>query len=173
MRLINPVLVFSIALIAIGCGSNATTPKNGNTVNNTAANVPPTGPITEPTKRVEAATTNNAPTLTPVVHAYYDALKKKDDAAVRTLITAEFLKSVEADMKEENRKDLAGFMAEYDTIPEKPVEVRNEKIDGDKAEVEIKGGAYPNWTPFGFAKESGTWRFTGKGPDIDRVDKKP
>lgn len=172
MRSIYLVFVFSIAFIVIGCGSDSATSKNGNAVNNTATKVNSNVPITEPTKRPEAETTNNAPTLTPVVYAYYDALKKKDDAAVRSLITAEFLKSVEADMKEENRKDLAGFMAEYDTIPEKPVEVRNEKIDGNKAEAEIRGGAYPNWTPFGFAKENGTWRFTGKSPDIDRVDKK-
>ncbi len=151
----------------IGCGG-PTTPTNTNSANtNIAANS--SNPL-DTAKKPMAETTNNAPTLAPVVQAYYEGLKKKDDNAVRAVMSQEFLKTIEADMKDEKRTDLAAYMAEYDTIPEKPVEVRNEKIEGDKGVAEIKGGAYINWTPFEFVKENGTWKFTGGSADIQNVE---
>jgi hypothetical protein len=72
-------------------------------------------------------------------------------------------------MKEENRKDFAGFVAEYETMPQGKVEVRNEKINGDKAVAELRGGTYVNWTPMGFVMEDGKWKRTDESPDIDRV----
>lgn len=163
---------FCAAAFAAGCGS---TPESN--TNNTAANAANSnistantadGPLAVKTP-TQAPTTNNAPTLTPIVNAYYDALKKKDDAALRKVLSDDFIKSLEADMKDENRKDLAGFMAEYDKIPEKPVEVRNETIQGNNAVAEIRGGAYINWTPFAFINEGGSWKFTGGSPAIDNV----
>ena len=71
---------------------------------------------------------------------------------------------MEAEMKEDKKTNLAAFMAETDTIPDKPVEVRNEKIEGNNAVAELKGGVYLNWTPFAFVNEGGKWRFTGGSP---------
>jgi len=83
---------------------------------------------------------------------------------LKSVMTQEFIKSVEADMKQEKKTSLAAYMAEFDSIPEKPVEVRNEKIEGNDAVAELKGGAYLNWTPFAFANEGGKWKFTGGSP---------
>ena len=118
----------------------------------------------ETTKKPAAATTNNAPTLAPVVQTYYEALKKKDDALLKTVMSQEFIKTVESDMKAEKKTSIAAYMAEFDTIPEKPVEVRNEKIEGTDAVADLKGGAYINWTPFAFTNEGGKWKFTGGSP---------
>jgi hypothetical protein len=71
----------------------------------------------EPIKKPEAATTNNAPTLAPVVQTYYEALKKKDDALLKSVMSQEFIKTVEADMKAEKKTSIAAYMAEFDTIP--------------------------------------------------------
>ena len=114
-------------------------------------------------------TTNAAPTLAPVVAAYYDALKKKDDAAIRKVLSAEFIKSLEIDMKEEKKTSLSAFIAELDKVPEKPVEVRNEKIEGDKGVADIKGGSYVNWTAISFVKEGGAWKMSNEIPDIQSV----
>lgn len=166
------LLIFTLlfSIFAAACGDAGTNVNNANS-NAVNANIAKTdvNSALETTKKPEKATTNNAPMLTPIVHAYYEALKKKDDAALRNLLSKDFLKSIEADMKEDKRTGLAAHMAEYDTIPEKPVEVRNEKIEGDKADAEIKGGAYANWTPFSFIKENGTWRFTGGSSDLDAM----
>ncbi len=160
-------LVLGLGIAMAGCGT-ATTTTNVSIANvaNTNVNVAPaaTNSGLEPVKKPEAATSNNAPTLAPVVQTYYEALKKKDDALLKTVMSQAFIKSVEADMKDEKKTSIAAYMAETDTIPEKPVEVRNEKIQGTDAVAELKGGAYLTWTPFAFINEGGKWKFTGGSP---------
>ena len=159
--------VIGVVLAAAGCGGGTTTPTGGSNTNLANANSPTNVNATAgnsglaTTKKPEAATDNNAPTIAPVVQTYYDALKKKDEALLKSVMTQKFIKDVEADMKAEKKTNMAAYMAEFDSIPEKPVEVRNEKINGNDAEAELKGGAYINWTPFAFANEGGKWKFTG------------
>ena len=169
------VFLISIAIFLTACPSSET-PTTNNSVNANITNNVVNKPIINgngqfnPTKKEEVPTTNNAPTFAPIVQAYYDALKKKDDAAVRKVLSAEFIKSLEADMKEEGKTSLTAFLAELDKIPEKPMEVRNEKIEGEKGVVEIKGGAYANWSPIAFVKEGGAWKMSNESPDIKAVD---
>lgn len=160
------IFTFLCSIIAAGCGDAGSNVSNAKT-NAVNANITNTNSALETTKKTEAPTTNNAPTLTPVVLAYYDALKKKDDAALRNLLSKDFLKYVESEMKEDKIASLAEYMAESNT--DKPVEVRNEKIDGNKGYAEIRGGAYANWTPFDFINENGLWKFTGGSADLDAV----
>jgi len=161
------ILVLVIAAALTGCGGPTITTNVSNT-NTANANVNTTTPVDNSAlgtvKKPEAATTNNAPTLTPVVQAYYEALKTKDAALLKSVMSKEFIASVEADMKEEKKTNIAAYLAEFDKIPEKPVEVRNEKIEGNDAVAEIKGGTYVNWTPFAFINEGGKWKFTGGSP---------
>jgi hypothetical protein len=155
-----------VGVLSAACGGE-TTPTGGtntNLANTNAASPAANAANLDPVKKPEAATTNNAPTLTPVVQTYYEALKKKDDALIKSVMSQEFIKNIESDMKEEKRAGIAAYMAEFDTIPDKPVEVRNEKIEGNDAVAEIKGGAYINWTPFAFVNEGGKWKFTGGSP---------
>lgn len=160
------ILIFTIFLT--GCPGTETPNSNTNGANNAAA--PKNNSDLTTTKKVEAPTENNAPTIAPVVHAYYDALKKKDDAALRKVLTAEFIKRQEEFMKDDTKKwtSLAAFMADTDKT-EPPVEVRNEVIKGDIAIAELKGGSYVNWTAFEFAKVDGVWKFTGNSPDLKSV----
>ena len=160
-------LASMISLIA-GCGGPAAnTNTNVNNVNANAANSH--GQMT--TTRNDEPTENNAPTLGPVVQQFYDALRDKDDAKLKETITADFQKTLEEDMKSKNQKSLAAFVAESDYRPGQVIEVRNEKIQGDKAVAELRGGAYKNWTSFSFAKENSKWKFTGGSPEIDNVPK--
>ncbi|MGC2236520.1 MAG: hypothetical protein WA584_10185 [Pyrinomonadaceae bacterium] len=163
------ILIFTFFLT--GCPSNPNPLNtNTNTTNNStnAANNAANNSVLIPKKTPEAPTENNAPTITPVVKAYYDALKKKDDAALKKVLTADFIKSVEADMKDEKKTSIAAYMAEYEVL-DKPVETRNEKIEGDKASAEIKGGTYVNWTKFNFVKENGEWKFTNQFDDNEKM----
>lgn len=164
------ILIFTFFLT--GCPSNPNPLNtNTNTINsntNAANNAANNNTTLIPKKTPEMPTENNAPTLTPVVKAYYDALKKKDDAALKKVLTADFIKSVEADMKEEKKTSIAAYMAEYEVL-DKPVEVRNEKIEGDKASAELKGGTYVNWTKFNFVKEDGEWKFTNQFDDNEKM----
>lgn len=156
--------------LAAACGSTAENSANTSNSNANAASGN-ANHQTMPIPKNDEATFNNAPTLGPVIQKYYDALKNKDDAGVRDTLTADFLKTIEADMKDQKRTDLAAFLAETDYRQGQVIETRNEKIDGDKATAEIRGGAYKNWTTFTFAKEGGKWKFTGGSPDIDTMPK--
>jgi hypothetical protein len=159
-------LAVIISLIS-ACGGNA--PSNSNSTSNANSNASNAGHGQITTSQHNEETFNNAPTLGPVVQQYYDALKTKDDAKLRETLTAPFLKNIEDDMKAANRKDLAAYVAETDYREGQTIEVRNEKIEGDKGVAEVKGGAYKNWTAFSFAKENGKWKFTGGSPEIDNV----
>ena len=171
------ILLATIILLTAGCSGNAdSNVANGNrsiVTNSPAANVSSVNSPVETTKKPIGETANNAPTLAPVVNAYYDALRKKDDAALRDILSAAYFAKVSADMKKEKKSGMAAYLAEYDTVPEKPMEVRNEKITGDKAMAEIKGGAYVNWTSIGFSNEGGKWKLNGESADINNVTSAP
>jgi len=154
-------------MAAAGCGGAeiSTNVSNANLQNaNTArpANNSELGTVKKP----EATTTNNAATLAPVVHAYYEALRKKDDAAVRQVLASEFLASIEADMKTEKKTGLASYLAETDQLPEKQMEVRNEKIEGNKGVAEVKGGSYASFVKIAFINEGGKWKLSNESPAL-------
>lgn len=166
-------LIATAMVFTLGCGgaaenTNISIKTNTANTNGNYASAETNSPVAT-TKKAEVATTNNAPTLGPVVQAYYDALKRKDDKAIRDVLVSAYLKEVEKDMREENKTSMTEYLASYDTIPEKPVEVRNEIINGSNGVAELKGGAYPNWTAFVFAIEGGKWKLTGGSPDVQTV----
>ena len=164
------ITLISLAIFSFGCGGETNTANTISTVNSVGPNSNSNSGPLGTTKKPEAATTNNAPTLGPVVAAYYEALKKKDDAQLKSVLTQNFVKTLEEDMKAEKKSGLATYVAETEMIPETPVEVRNEKIDGNIGVAEIRGGVYKTWTPFAFANEGGKWKLTGGSPDLETVE---
>jgi hypothetical protein len=171
MKYYITLLTTVIAVGLAACGgeapvnsTNATTaPSNTNTATSNTNSL-------EGVRRPDAPTTNDAPTLGPVVKAFYDALKRKDDATVRASLTREQLKSIDADLKERNRTDIAEFLAEIESLRDEPLEVRNEQIQGERGVAEVKGGGvYANWSPLGFRLEDGKWKLSGDNPDIKPV----
>ncbi len=170
MRFQITFLILIFAIFLTGCPSAETPNSNFNAAN--SANAPKTNSELVPTTKEEAPTENNAPTLTPIVHGYYDALKKKNDAALKKVLAADFIKALEADMKADKKSgSLAAYVAESEIMPDKPIEVRNEKIEGDKASAELKGGAYLTWQKFNFIMEDGVWKMTNKFDAIESVTK--
>jgi hypothetical protein len=154
----------------IGCGT-AENSKTATNLKPPVANTA-TGNADNPlntTKMPEAATTNNAPTLAPVVQAYYAALKTKNDAALKKIYSQETLKSLEADMKSEKKTSLVEFITELEPVPDRPFEVRNEQIQGDTGVAEIRGGSYPNGIKINFVRENGEWKMTNESPEIQSV----
>ncbi len=165
------LLIFTI--LTFGCGNSETTNSNQNSVNTPKSNTNATtnaANTLETTKKPEVATTNNAPTLTPVIKAYCEAIIKKDDAALRKVYSQETLKIFEKDMKEENKKSLAEFLAELDPIKDvNQCSARNERIEGDKAFANIKNENMQSGIDIEFVKENGEWKLTNKSSDFDSV----
>ncbi|MDQ3751065.1 MAG: nuclear transport factor 2 family protein [Acidobacteriota bacterium] len=162
------LLFLTVFLIGCSTSENPNTATNfkppvANTATNNADN-----PLNT-TKAPEAATTNNAPTLTPVVQAYYAALKTKNDAALKKIYSQETLKSLESDMKSEKKTSLVEFITDLEPVPDRPFEVRNEQIQGDTAVAEMRGGSYPNGIKIKFVRENGEWKMTNESPEIQSV----
>ena len=90
---------------------------------------------------------------------------------MKAVLSAELIKSIEDDMKSEKKTKFAEFVAETEKIPENGIEVRNEKITGDRGQAEVKGGTYLNWTAIAFVHEGGSWKMSNESPDIESVTK--
>lgn len=160
-------LTIALTTLLAACGGSES--PNTNVANNATANSNAAAPAAnverlEPTPAPVAQTTNDAPTLAPVVHAYYGALKKKDAAAVRQVMSQGFIQSAEGDMKEAGQKDLITYLTEFDKLPADKMEVRNEQISGNRGTAELKGGSYATWAKIVFVDEGGTWKITNEVP---------
>jgi hypothetical protein len=155
----------SLALVGCGGGEKPNTASNAGNTNTTAPNTNGTDPlaITTPTPK---ATTNNAPTLTPVFKAYCDAMNRKDEAAVRKIYSTDTMKNIEEQMKMNKITKLFDYL---DDSYAKTCEVRNEQINGDTAVAEIRGDSYPNGLEIVFVKENGQWKLTTRSPAIENM----
>jgi hypothetical protein len=89
-----------------------------------------------------------------VMDAWYEAAKKKDVAALKKLVSAESLKRLEN--PHVSVDDLLLRAAEQ--VPRKPPEVRNEKIDGNRATLEVRNEEKGRWDTIHFVKENGAWK---------------
>lgn len=110
---------------------------------------------------------NDAPTLTPVYKAFCEALKKKDEPAVRKVYSSDTLKNFDEQMKAENIKSLLKFLE--DDIPTGECTVKNEVINGDSAVAKLVSSLYPNGFAIVFVKEGGEWKMTNRSPTLDTV----
>lgn len=93
---------------------------------------------------------------------YVKAIKAKDTKAMKVLLSNATLKMHEQEAKVQNisvdeiikRETL---LAEGQTT----VEYRNEKIDGDKATLQVKSSGY--WQTIPFVREEGVWKIDKQG----------
>jgi hypothetical protein len=165
-KLFLPTALATAALIS-ACGGSTETPNTNSTaVNanaNRAANANKANPIAAQTAAPEA-TTNNAPTLSPVYKAYCAAWEKKDEKALRSIYSSDTIRDFERQMKEDNVRSLGEFLAE-DNASTSLCEARNEKITGDTATAEVRTKGYPNGITVVFVKENGEWKLTNRRPE--------
>jgi hypothetical protein len=151
------------ALLFSACGGDATNTTNANRANN-AAPTNTNANVLTPQTPTPIATTNNAPTLTPVYKAYCAAWVKKDEAALRKIYSSDTIEDFEKTMKADGIKTLADFLSD-DKASNELCEVRNEKITGDTATAEVKTLGYPNGITAVFVKENGEWKLTNRLPE--------
>lgn len=152
-------ILFLLVLLSflINCGGNNTEninkPANNSAPPNKANTNSPLG-----TNKTESVKTGEATTISPVVQGYYEALKKKDEAGAKKFLSAAALKYYEDEAKTEKKTWFAYVLEENDPVDEKR-EVQNEKVEGDKAVAEVKGGSLGVFTKIAFIKENGEWKF--------------
>lgn len=160
-----------LTIFLIGCGSSETSNNTANTTNkpiNAAASNANNSLAT--TRTPEASTTNNAPTLAPVVQNYYAALQKKDEAGAKKYLSQSAIAYWQTEMKSEKISSLLAILEDNEAPVEEKREIRNEKIEGETAVAELKGGSLGVWTAIKFVKENGEWKFASPKESLGLQD---
>jgi hypothetical protein len=108
---------------------------------------------------------------------YTKAYKQKDPASMKVLLSKDSMKLHEQEAKAQGVS--VDEIVKRETLfnpDQTTVEFRNEKIDGDKATLEVKN-SYGMWETVPFVKEDGEWKIDKKGyadqmlQDIEQRDK--
>jgi len=180
MRLrIAAIAATAIAAMMLLAGCN----KAGSNSNNAGANTtnnagPATTPSATPTSTATTSTGDAGSTPTATFTAYYNAIKNNDAAAVKAIFSKDTIQALEEEAKQQKKSfdDVfqEGLKSASAEVPAQLPEVRNEKIDGDRATLEIKDDKKGTWEPLHFVKEDGKWKvsFNGGVDSSDHDEKK-
>jgi hypothetical protein len=161
------LFLFIILSFLIGCGPSAEPTKN--TATNPNSNTNKSNSNLIPNTPTPTAKENDAPSIKPTIDGFYEALKRKDEAGVKKYLSAAALKYYETEAKAE-KKTWFAFLLEAEEPVDQKREVRNEKITGEKAVAEVKGGPLGVFTPISFIKEDGAWKFDSPAVSLGKND---
>ena len=109
---------------------------------------------------------------------YARAIKKKDTTTMKLLLSSGTIKMHEKEAKAQGLT--VDDIVKRETLfseNQKSVEYRNEKIDGDKATLQVKN-SYGSWETVPFVREDGVWKIDKQGyadqmlKEIEDNDKK-
>lgn len=127
MRIWSTILIFSIAILALACGSSA-----------------PATPL-------------------ETFKTYVKAIKAKDTATMKVLLSKATLAMHEKEAKSQNVS--VDDIVKRETLfseTQKSVEFKDEKIEGDKATLKVKN-SYGSWETVPFVREDGSWKIDKAG----------
>ncbi len=95
--------------------------------------------------------------------AYTKAIKEKDTTTMKLLLSADTIKMHEQEAKVQNV--MLDDIVKRETLfteNQKQVKYRNEKIEGDKAALEVEN-SFGMWENVPFVREEGAWKIDKKG----------
>ncbi len=124
-------------------------------------------------KKPEKETTTSAEkyaTPTATVKAFKDALVKKDEVAMLGALSkksSEVVKVMAGDFK---KTPIEFLSPENPDDLKKETEFQNEKIDGDKATLEVREDK-DEWETLPFVKEDGAWKLSMFDKDYEKAMK--
>lgn len=95
--------------------------------------------------------------------AYVNAVKQKNTTRMKELLSSESIKMHEQEAKAQNLTldDIVRRETLF-TEGQKTVEFRNQKIEGDKATLEVKN-SFGSWETVPFIREDDEWKIDKKG----------
>jgi hypothetical protein len=163
MRLAFFTLILSALIISAACGGTEPPANSANSAANTADTN--TGGTLTSTTPTPAETTNKAPTLTPVVKAYCEAMEKGDEAGLRRVFSSDTIADLEKQMAADGEDNLAEFLS-GERVTTANCEARNEEIRGNEAVAELRTEGMPNGAQVLFVKEGNDWKLTTRMPNF-------
>ena len=117
---------------------------------------------------IGCASESKPDTPTETFKSYITAVKKKDTTTMKLRLSAESIKMHEQEAKAQN-VTLDDVVKRETLFAEGQREVifRNEKIEGEKATLEVKN-SFGTWETIPFVREEGEWKIDKKGY-VDRM----
>lgn len=146
----------------VGCkaASNANSTNAANGSNGTLTSSGNQNAQPSPTATMTAAAPAESPT--EAFRQYYDAVKRKDPEAIKSLFSKGTVTMLDDQAKRRNKaldvvlKEGVETMNKW--VPEAFPEIRNEKIDGDTATIEVKDDKGDKWDTLHLVREDGGWK---------------
>lgn len=92
---------------------------------------------------------------------FFEAQQKKDVAAMKQTLSKTSISMMEASAKQQNLtldKMIQGQLENPSARIDKVPEMRNEKINGDSATIELRNEDANRWDTMYFVKEEGAWK---------------
>lgn len=168
-------ILFIIATLSSGCQTTATNTANSANNTATAANAAakkedpkPADPKPADPAPSDVSTAGSLATPTEAYKTAYELRKKKDVAGLKSIMSAD-IKEFLTMMGEAEKKTLDDMIKEMCDKPQADkAESRNEKITGNRAELEYlteKG----DWKVMDFEKVDGKWLLTFPKADKDSM----
>jgi Domain of unknown function (DUF4878) len=152
-------ITLAVCALALAAACSKGPTANNSNVAGTANNANSSNIRSAPVASTPSVTGSlSTPTITFM--AFYEASKNGDVEAVKRTLSRSSLDFLTAEAKKDN-KTLEAAITEslkISDIPKSTPEVRNEKIEGDNATLEIKDEKTNTWDSFRFVKENGEWK---------------
>ena len=146
------ILVFG-AFVITACNKAANT-NNSNSSNNANTASSPMANKNSGTP----PTAGDYSTPTAAFKTFYYAVKANDIEAVKRSMSKKAMEDVTRSAAQENKSVDDSLKDMSKDTPAGLPEVRNEKIEGDKASAEMKDDKMDRWIPIYFVKEDGKWK---------------
>ncbi len=90
--------------------------------------------------------------------SYTQAIKRKDTTTMKLLLSAASIKMAEQQAREQNvQLDEIIKNETLFTVNQDRLDFRNEKIEGERATIEVKN-SFGSWDTVGFVLEEGVWK---------------
>lgn len=102
--------------------------------------------------------TAGAKSPTETMVAFVEALKKNDNAVIKNILSKSALAELEKAAAMDNKTLDEMITDGKDLSDEKMPEMKNEKIDGDSATLEVEDERSKKWQTVPFVKEDGIWK---------------
>jgi len=119
-----------------------------------------------PAEKKSEGKTNASPK--DAVQAFVDALEAKDEAAVKAALSEKTNKMLALQTKMTGRSIVDIFDSEEFEEMSKMPDTKNEKIDGDKATIEVKDPKDEKWDEMPLVKEDGSWKLAFADAEYDK-----
>lgn len=161
------ITLIALSLLAFGCGGTEQ-PTNSAAAN--SASEESESKAEETVAKPESKEVAGLATPTDAVNTFVEGVRAKDEAKMRSALSKATLEKFDAMAKDEKKSFYEIVVGEDYEEMSKQQEMRNEKIDGEKATVEIKSDKTGDWGPMPLVKEDGGWKIAlyDNAPKVER-----